>query len=128
MKSKIGAQLDQDVLRRAVEQVITMDLTQQHGWKEGTGYHLGLPEMKPDMQAGEGLVRRGVLTRDEHGTLRLSESALIRALRVAVDKSVEDLLNNDPPEEKLPETPYYDNGPERLISLDGKLAVHEWNS
>lgn len=124
----IGARKDEDVLRHAVESVLTADLTEEHGWREGTGYHLGLPKCEPDMLAGEGLVRRGIMVRSEGGRLTLSEAAVVRLFRVALDAAVADLMANDPPDEKLPTDEYdYENeGPGRLISLRGELTVRGW--
>lgn len=116
---------DIDVLRRSIEQVVKIDLSRGSGWREGTSYHLGLPEMRPDMTAGESLVRRGILRRDERGNLTLSEAALLRILSVAIDSAVADLLANDPPDGTLPELPEWseeeDNA--RLIQLDGEAVV-----
>ena len=120
---------DEEVLRNAIEQVVTIDLTHRHGWREGTGWHLGLPEMKPDMQAGEALVQRGVLLRDAHGRLTLSEAALLRILTVAIDSAVRDLLTSDPPAATLPKDEYsYDDGQDReiLISSQGCPTLHIW--
>ena len=118
---------DEEVLRYAVEQVVVIDLTRAHGWREGTGWHLGLPEMMPDMLAGEALVQRGVLLRDAQGTLTLSEATLLRILTVAVDAAVAELLVADPPAAELPKEDFGDDcDREILISCDGCPTLHLW--
>lgn len=90
-------QTDERVLRRALTQLLVADLTRSHGWREGVSFHLGLPRMESDMTAGERLVDRGVMRRSATGSLQLSESAVVRALHVAVDAAVADLLEHYPP-------------------------------
>ena len=106
---------DREILRNSIAQVLELDLTAEHGWREGTGYHQGPPRYEPNNSVGENLVNRGILAR-EGSRLILTESALVRIMRTAMNAVVEDLLNNDPPLANLPETPKYcDNGPVRLI-------------
>lgn len=119
---------DEGILRNSLKQVIKADLTREHGWREGTEYHLGPPKYSPDKSAGESLVKRGILARDSNNRLRLSEAALARALRVAIDAAVADLIANEPPKEHLPTCPdYYENGPGYMfIDSFGNLSVREW--
>lgn len=106
---------DEEILRNSVAQVLKLDLTREHGWQEGTGYHLGMPQCLPDMTTGDNLIKRGILRR-EGSSLMLTESALIRIMHVAMSAVLADLLTNNPPAAKLPEIPdYYDDGPARLI-------------
>lgn len=107
---------DKEVLRNFIGQVLKLDLSESSGWKEGSSYHLGPPNYKPNLSIGENLIKRGILER--YGDrLILTESALIRIMNVAMDSVVEDLLENDPPQASLPEfTDDYDNiGPQKLI-------------
>lgn len=106
---------DKEILRNSIAQVLELDLSESSGWKEGTGYHLGPPNYKPNLSAGENLVKRGILER--YGDrLILTESALIRIMNIAMDSAVEDLLKNDPPSASLPEFIGYDDiGPQKLI-------------
>jgi len=106
---------DKEILRDSIAQVLELDLSESSGWKEGSSYHLGPPEYKPNLSIGENLVKRGVLQRDG-SRLILTESALVRIINVAMDSAVEDLLKNDPPTAKLPEFEDYDDlGPQKLI-------------
>lgn len=106
---------DREILRHSVAQVLQLDLTQEHGWKEGTGYWSGPPKYQPDITVGENLVQRGILIRDG-SRLYLTEATLMRIMHCAMDAVLDDLLAHDPVPASLPEIPdYYDNGPERLI-------------
>ena len=111
---------DRDVLRNALKSVININLTAEAGWREGTEWR--------DQHAGDSLVARGILLRPYDGSSRMyfSEAALVRALRVAIDAALEDLLANDPPPVApidLREDLYGDEGPHKLILLDGEIAV-----
>lgn len=116
-KSKVKMRnfTDKEILRNSIAQVLELDLSESSGWKEGTVYHLGPPSYKPNLSAGENLVKRGILKRDG-GRLILTESALIRIMNMAMDSVVEDLLKNDPPPASLPKFKDYDGiGPQKLI-------------
>lgn len=116
---------DEQVLRHAVESIFEVDLTSEHGWLEGTSYH--------DAAAGQTLVTRSVMVcKGQHGVnarLYLSESAVMRALRVAIDAAVADLLASDPPVEAIPydfsdvEDMDSSEAPSRLIMLRGIPTV-----
>lgn len=125
---------DREILRNSIAQVLELDLTAEHGWREGTGYyHLSIPPGygQPDLSVGENLIARGILMRHSkwRSRLILTESALVRIMHVAMEAALQDLLSNDPPEATLPETPsYYDNGSARLIFTGlnrDELAVRE---
>lgn len=87
---------EKEVLRRAVQQVLKLDLSRRSGWKEGTGYYKNVPIEK--------LIQNGILTGDSF-RLHLTESGLMRILEVAVDSAVKDLLKNPPPTKSIPEIP-----------------------
>lgn len=99
---------EEDILRRAIQQVLKLDLSRRAGWKEGTGYHKEVP--------AERLIKNGILTKTEYGHgFYLTESALMRILEVAVDAAVKDLSANPPPIRSIPEIPEWILDEDRAI-------------
>lgn len=111
---------DEEALRQAVQQVLMCNLS---CFREGTGWY--------DPNAGASFVKQGLLTADGAGTttnprrLRLSEAAVVRVLKVAVEAAVNDLLANDPPPEKIPwRKEEYESNDRLLLLSDHRMKPY----